>query len=63
MNTNTVTVEIATRIQSEVSDRCGAGYDDMETIAEKYAEQGFDREEIDQTIADALAELSKVYGN
>ena len=56
-------IDTAVNIQSEVSDRCGAGYDDMEPIAEKYAEQGFDREEIDQTIADALAELAKVYGN
>lgn len=58
-----VDITTATKIQSEVSDRSGAGYDDMEPIIEKYVELGFDEQEVTEAVEDGMKELAKVYGN
>ena len=62
MKTLTLTIEIATAIQTEVDRRTHAGYEDMAPVVEVYTEQGYEQGEVEDIVREALTELAK-YNN
>ena len=63
MKAQTVTIEIATEIQTAVGERTSQGYDDMSPLIGYYTEYGYNQRDVENVVEDALAELAKVYGN
>jgi len=56
-----VDVQAANEIQSAVSNRAHAGYEDMEPLIERFVEQGYDEQQVRETVEAGLEELRKTY--
>lgn len=51
---NEMTIEVIQTIQSAVSERIHAGYDDMSGLIEKYTDQGYYYDEVEAVVASAV---------